>query len=753
MMYPSEKRLTRFEGVFDNLSEWDETLTSFIEIIRAGRYTNKRGIDERFRKKILKYRSFLSSGDLINYRDGKKKLMGVTLAGVFREGRKDEHLVRYSGLVHVDLDKLQDDQVEEYRKILQEDPFVLVVFVSASGRGLKVVCWHPLGPEHHQDVYSFFKEHVQQLLKCADDAFDDVVRHLSRLCFVSHDPYAFHNPDASPIVSAVDGLAHHEMHLSDLSQKDEEPKAKSLFNLSEHIIFDEGMEQKYGAAVLDANCEKIRAAVNGQKHNTRLKQARTVAGYVAGGYIEESVAMERLISAALANTDNPKLAEKDIRAGFQHGLLEPLEVSNPNSQFSTNGHAGTVGIEGLQVREADPHLDQKLKKVKEVAEEFGEEPKQEKSKRKNPFILLREFLADVQPPSYLVQGFLEANSFMTLIGEPSSGKSFLAIDWACCIASGHDWHGRTVKQGAVIYFAGEGQDNMKQRFLTWRERFGKNPLDHTLLRLDCPALNNQEIVQQTYEDLEEAIQVTGPPKLIVIDTLARHYGGDNENDTQQMNRFVNCLQVLRQEYECSVLIVHHVGKDKTKGGRGSSALHGAVDCAYLTERTNDLSDLNAPTTQFRLKNIKMKDGVSPKDQFMDLHGAKVHLLDGHPLYFDDGVTPVTSCYLSPNEEAAEDFVDENMMGKKPKEIEIKAFKAFLELWEKGKKNLLESGRGLADLTVSPDEWSSKCKEPDYGLTRHNVSDIRTNKRSAFYYFHSRVIVDKKHMILKETNEV
>ena len=758
MIFPSRNQITRFEGVTDTLSVWDETLCSFVEIIRVGSFKDSRGVPQRFGKKIIKLRGYLESGEKKTYDTNKKKLLGVTLAGVFREGRHDRDLIDYSGLVHVDLDKLTVEQVQSYREILEKDPFVLVAFVSASGRGLKVICWHPLGSEYHEQVYWVFRSHVQQLVTCHDSAIDDSVRNLSRLCFVSHDPSAYLNLEASPMVSAVEDLG--EMDFRDMSSQERvepksEKKSKSLFDASRHTIFDDGKShEKYGAAVLDAACEMIRAAASGQKHQTRLYRARVVAGYVAGGYIEESVALQRLISAALDNTDDPRLAEKDIRDGFEHGKREPLEVPDPDPQFFSGG----LGGDGPKVRQADPDMDEKLKKVKGVAEEFaeGSAEDEKKFKRKNPFILLRDFLADVQPPQYLVQGILEANSFATLIGEPSSGKSFLAIDWACCIATGHDWHGRTVKQGPVIYMAGEGQENMKHRFFAWRDRFGKNPLDQILVRLDSPFLNDQQTVQETYELLEEAIEVTGKPKLIVIDTLARHFGGD-ENDTQQMNRFVNCLQVLRQQYECSVLIVHHVGKDKTKGGRGSSALHGAVDASYLTERTNDLNDPNAPTKQFRLKNIKMKDGISPKDQFLDLIGSKVHRLDGHPLYFDDGVTPVTSCYLSLNEDVAESFegfeAEGTSQGKKPKEIELKAFDAFLELWEKGKENLLESGGSLQDLTVDPEEWSSKCKSPKYNLSRFNVSDIRNNKRSAFHYFHSKVIVDRKHMILKETNEV
>lgn len=95
-MFPSESMITKFDDVFGTISEFDETLCSFFEIIRS----------PRFARKIQKLRFYLANGEEKRYRTNKKKLLGVTLAGVFREGREDKDLTKYSGLVHVDLDKL-----------------------------------------------------------------------------------------------------------------------------------------------------------------------------------------------------------------------------------------------------------------------------------------------------------------------------------------------------------------------------------------------------------------------------------------------------------------------------------------------------------------------------------------------------------------------------------------------------------------------------------------------------------------------
>jgi hypothetical protein len=82
------------------------------------------------------------------------------------------------------------------------------------------------------------------------------------------------------------------------------------------------------------------------------------------------------------------------------------------------------------------------------------------------------------------------------------------------------------------------------------------------------------------------------PDLLVIDPLARFFSGD-ENSAKDMGAFVTALDVLIQEYDLTIIIVHHVGKpapgDGRAGGdrlRGSSALFGAADTVMLLDRSD-----------------------------------------------------------------------------------------------------------------------------------------------------------------------
>ncbi|NDB65858.1 MAG: DUF3987 domain-containing protein, partial [Euryarchaeota archaeon] len=147
---------------------------------------------------------------------------------------------------------------------------------------------------------------------------------------VSHDPSAYLNLEASPIVSAVEDLG--EIDLGDLSSQANQEgnadrlKTKSLFDLSKHTIFDGSRsKQMYAIAVLDSAVKKIRSAQLGEKHKTRLCQGRLVGGLVAAGHLNEAEALSQLVAAALANTDNASGAEKDVRDGFEDGKKSPVD--------------------------------------------------------------------------------------------------------------------------------------------------------------------------------------------------------------------------------------------------------------------------------------------------------------------------------------------------------------------------------------------------------------------------------------------
>jgi hypothetical protein len=93
-------------------------------------------------------------------------------------------------------------------------------------------------------------------------------------------------------------------------------------------------------------------------------------------------------------------------------------------------------------------------------------------------------------------------------------------------------------------------------------------------------------------------------QLIIIDTLARSFGGGNENASEDMGAFITAAGAIQGRYECGLLVVHHAGKDATKGLRGHSSLLGAVDTELEIIRIE-----GAKPPKGILHVSKQKDGV------------------------------------------------------------------------------------------------------------------------------------------------
>ena len=95
------------------------------------------------------------------------------------------------------------------------------------------------------------------------------------------------------------------------------------------------------------------------------------------------------------------------------------------------------------------------------------------------------------------------------------------------------------------------------------------------------------------------------PGLIVIDTLNKCFGGLDENSTADMTQFVRGLDDLRSHFpEGAILVVHHSGKDKARGERGSTVLRAAADTVIRLDKQG---------RTITLKCEKQKDGEEFKD--------------------------------------------------------------------------------------------------------------------------------------------
>lgn len=204
-----------------------------------------------------------------------------------------------------------------------------------------------------------------------------------------------------------------------------------------------------------------------------------------------------------------------------------------------------------------------------------------KANIRQPFGLIRvsDLLRQPRPHDWIVKGYFEGDSLGLIFGDPAAGKSLLAMDWAARIATGTDWDGCRVKQGAVIYLAGEGHNGLSRRMKAWETETGIS-LEGAPFFVSTRRAGMPSEIDAVIAAADAAVVEHGVPALLVVDTLARHIDGD-ENAPVDMGLFIAACDGLRERYRCAVLIVHHSGHADKSRARAHSSLPGALDASYL----------------------------------------------------------------------------------------------------------------------------------------------------------------------------
>jgi hypothetical protein len=138
-------------------------------------------------------------------------------------------------------------------------------------------------------------------------------------------------------------------------------------------------------------------------------------------------------------------------------------------------------------------------------------------------------IGELPPPEWLVDGLVPEDGLVVLYGEPTAGKSFLALDWGLSVATGVAWLGHKVKQGEVVYIYAEGVRALAGRANAWLQEHGKT---EALLFRAVPGAVSIPDPRELSEFVKAVRSVSENPRLIIIDTLARNFGEGNESLAQ-----------------------------------------------------------------------------------------------------------------------------------------------------------------------------------------------------------------------------
>ena len=182
-------------SIFANAKDTKSSKTLDIEeLVRTIRRPSLRTITT-----IKEARAALKLDDKNKYGELKRELPAITFSGVFKE-RKGSELKEHSGLMGVDFDALEPDELQNVREKLIADPHIVFLYVSPSQAGLKGAVSLdsvPTDDAAHKVAFAAVQNYMEATHGLSMDKYCSDV---CRLAFVSHDPDCHHNQDAQPLI-------------------------------------------------------------------------------------------------------------------------------------------------------------------------------------------------------------------------------------------------------------------------------------------------------------------------------------------------------------------------------------------------------------------------------------------------------------------------------------------------------------------------------------------------------------------------
>ncbi|NPC57850.1 AAA family ATPase [Caenimonas soli] len=238
-------------------------------------------------------------------------------------------------------------------------------------------------------------------------------------------------------------------------------------------------------------------------------------------------------------------------------------------------------------------------------------------------------LAALPPLAWRVRGVLPAAGLAGLYGPSASGKSFLALDMAAAIAEGARWFDCRTEGAPVVYAALEGESGFRVRVAAWEAHRGRS-LPKTLHMVLQPFKLTEP------RDVHDLAAVIPAGAVVFLDTLNRAAPTSDENSSKDMGEILEAAKHLQALTVGLVVLVHHTGKDSTRGLRGHSSLFAAMDAAVEVSREGDRREWRV---------AKSKDGADGD--------VKAFRLQVETLGTDDYGDAITSCVVVPDKAAEE----------------------------------------------------------------------------------------------------
>lgn len=199
----------------------------------------------------------------------------------------------------------------------------------------------------------------------------------------------------------------------------------------------------------------------------------------------------------------------------------------------------------------------------------------------------------------IIEGLINFKSSFELVGESNIGKSFYLLGQMACVAAGIPFAGAKVIRSHCFYFDAEGGSTTRDRKQALQKTYGDD-LDWLHI-IDLQAEGWDLLSKPGKRAILRYIREKAGPDpvgIVAFDSLNQSVSlGDgpfDENSSSDMGAVATALKTIADATGGCAGVVHHPAKSEKvtrRHGRGSGALHGAVDFVYFIEQPDETKPL------------------------------------------------------------------------------------------------------------------------------------------------------------------
>lgn len=190
-------------------------------------------------------------------------------------------------------------------------------------------------------------------------------------------------------------------------------------------------------------------------------------------------------------------------------------------------------------------------------------------------------LEKLPPVDWLVDQFLVRESVACIYGESGTLKTFLTMTLGYSVALGKSFCGHDCQKGNVVHLWSEdpyaARERSKALMNEWNLAGDQIPLNYRVWG-NSFILNLPQDWKVLKDQLSSIVSNNKWNKLdlFIIDTFSTNFmGKEKEND--DVRDFIKLCREFATQNSCTVLFVHHTGKDTEKGARGAYTFKANVD--------------------------------------------------------------------------------------------------------------------------------------------------------------------------------